>query len=307
MIEKVLITGGAGFIGSHLAERLSGDYHVTILDDLSTGKMENIASLLEKQTVEFIRGNVTDLALLKEACRGVKYVFHEAALAQVSLSIKDPLFTNETNVTGTLNVLLAAKDNRVAKVIYAASSSAYGNPASNPQREDMLPSPLSPYAASKLAGEYYCSIFSEVMGLPTVCLRYFNVYGHRQDPHSQYATAIISFLQRLKRGLPPVIYGDGEQTRDFVFVEDVVNANLLAARSNTTGVFNIGSGKITTINMLAELVIALSGKELEPLYKSARLGDPLSSLADISRAKGFGYAPQWSLEQGLEKITRSLQ
>jgi UDP-glucose 4-epimerase len=306
MSEKVLVTGGAGFIGSHLADRLSEDYHVTILDNMSTGKMENIAPLLEKSNVELVRGSITNLDLLKEASRGVKYVFHQAAIAQVPLSIRDPLATNETNVNGTLNVLLAAKENRVARVIYAASSSAYGNPRSNPQREDMLPSPLYSYAASKLAGEYYCGVFTEVMGLPTVCLRYFNVYGQRQDPHSQYATAIISFLQRAKKGLPPVVYGDGEQTRDFVFVEDVVNANLLAARSNVTGVFNIGSGRVTTINSLARLVIEISGKETEPVYRPARAGDPRSSLADISRAESFGYAPQWSLEDGLKKTAQSL-
>lgn len=269
MAEEVLVTGGAGFIGSHLAEKLPDSYHVVIMDDLSTGKMENITHLREKPNVQLKEGSITDLALLQELFQGMRYVFHQAALARVPFSIENPLAANEVNITGTLNVLVAARDNKVKRVISAASSSAYGDSTSFPQREDMPPSPLSPYAAGKLAGEYYCNIFNQIYGLSTVCLRYFNVYGPCQDPDSQYATAIVAFVGRVQKDLPPIIYGDGEQSRDFTYIEDIVKANLLAAESNRTGVFNIGNGATTTINRLAELIITLSGKKLNVLPASS--------------------------------------
>lgn len=302
-MKKVIVTGGAGFIGSHLAEKLaSRDYYVVIIDDLSTGKLENIAELLRKGNVEFVQGGVTDLPLLQKLFQGVEYVFHQAALARVPRSIDDPLTANEVNIKGTLNVLLAARENRVKKVIYASSSSVYGNALSLPQREDMPPNPLSPYALTKLAGEYYCHIFHQIYDLPTVSLRYFNVYGARQDLYSHYATVIPAFVGRASQNLPPIIYGDGEQSRDFTFVEDVVDANVLLAENEAQGVYNIGSGQAITINQLAEAVLRLMQKNLKVIHDKPRPGDPRHTLADITKAKQVGYQPKWSLDEGLKKV-----
>ena len=308
MSKKVaLVTGAAGFIGSHLAEGLlRRGYQVVIIDDLSTGRMENIEPLLKKENVDFTRGSITDLPLLQKLFHGVDYVFHQAALARVPRSIEDPLSTNEVNIKGTLDVLLAARDNRVRKVIYASSSSVYGGAATLPQREDMPSNPLSPYALTKLAAEYYCNIFRQIYGLSTVCLRYFNVYGPRQDPHSQYATVIAAFIGRISQDLSPIIFGDGEQSRDFTFVEDVVQANILAAENNAEGVYNIGSGKRITINQLAEVILDLMQKDLKPVYEKPRPGDPKHSLADISKAKVFGYQPKWTLSEGIGNTIKHL-
>lgn len=308
MSKRVIVTGGAGFIGSHLAETLVGHgYQVIILDDLSTGKMENIEELLRKGNVEFIQGSITDLTLLQKLFQGVEYVFHQAALVRVPHSIDDPLTTNEVNITGTLNVLMATRDNRVKKVIYAGSSSVYGNSPTLPQREDMPPNPLSPYAVTKLTGESYCNIFCRIYGLPSVCLRYFNVYGLRQDPHSRYATVIPAFIERISQNLPPIIFGDGEQSRDFSFIEDVVRANILAAEGNAEGVFNIGSAKSTTINQVAKIIINLMGKNLKPVHEQPRPGDPRHTLADVSKAKSFGYKPKYTLKDGLTRIINNLR
>ncbi len=297
-----MITGGAGFIGSHLAEELADQgHHVIILDDLSTGKLENIEDLLGKSNAEFIQGSVTDLPLLQKLFQGADYVFHQAALTTIPGSIEDPLTTNEVNIGGTLKVLLAAGNNNVKKVIYASSSSVYGNTLATPQKEDMLPNPLSPYALTKLSGEYYCHIFCRLYGLSTVCLRYFNVYGSRQNAHSQYATVIPAFIDRIYQDLPPIIFGDGNQSRDFVFVKDVVRANILAAQGNVEGTYNIGSGKNITINELARVVLQLMRKDLPPVHKEPRPGEPVHSRADITRAKSFGYEPEWSLEDGLNE------
>lgn len=210
-MKRTVVTGGAGFIGSHLADKLVDQgYHVTMIDDLSTGKLENMAHVLKNNNARFVQGSITDLPLLQRLFQGVEYVFHQAALARVPRSIEDPLSTNEVNIKGTLNVLLAARDNKVRKVIYASSSSVYGNTPTLPQKEDMPTNPLSPYALTKLAGEYYCNIFSQIYGLSTISLRYFNVYGLRQDPHSQYATAVIAFIGRITQNLPPIIFGSGE-------------------------------------------------------------------------------------------------
>lgn len=303
--KTAFVTGGAGFIGSHLAEELvRHGYRVIILDDLSTGKVANIEHLLRKENVEFIRGSITYLPLLQQLFQGAGYVFHLAALARVPRSIEDPLTTNEVNIKGTLNVLLAAKDNGVGKVIYASSSSIYGGGCALPQREDMSPNPQSPYALTKLAGEYYCNIFRQLYGLSTVCLRYFNVYGSRQDPQSQYATVIPAFIGRISQNLPPIIFGDGEQSRDFTFIEDVVRANILAAENDAEGVYNIGSGESITINQLAETILKLMQKNLKPIYDKPRLGDPRHTLANISKAKSFGYRPKWTLNDGLAKTMR---
>ena len=302
-MKKVVVTGGAGFIGSHLADELAArGYAVVILDDFSTGRDENIANLRNKDSIELVTGNITDLPLLQSLFAGVDYVFHQAALARVPRSIEDPLTVNQVNITGTLNVLLAARDKGVKKVAFASSSSVYGDAATLPQREDMIPNPLSPYALTKLAGEYYCTVFKQLYGLSTICLRYFNVYGPGQDPHSQYAMVIPTFIYRVANNLPPVIHGDGEQSRDFTFIQDVVRANILAAESDAEGVYNIGSGRGITIRQLAERIVQLMQKDLKPVHEKPRIGDVRHALADISKAKTFGYRPGWSLEDGLKQL-----
>ncbi len=305
---RVIVTGGAGFIGSHLAEELlKRGYQVIILDDLSTGKRGNIEPILIQGDIQFIEGSVTDLPLLNKLFQNVSYVFHLAAIPSVPRSIENPLASHDVNATGTLNVLLAAKDNKVKKVIYASSSSVYGDTPTLPKREDMPTNPQSPYAVTKLAGEYYCQIFYEVFALPTICLRYFNIYGPRQDPSSQYAAVIPRFVDRLFRGEPPIIFGDGEQTRDFTFVKDAAEANILATESDATGVFNIGTGKRVSINELARLITRLIGKDIEPIYQESRPGDIRHSLADISKAKQFGYNPKYNLEEGLRETIGSFK
>jgi len=300
--KRVALTGGAGFIGSHLAEELARrDYYVIILDDLSTGRMENIEELVKKGKIEFIRGSITELPLLEKLFQSIDYVFHQAAIPSVPRSIDNPLASHEVNITGTLNVLLAARDNGVRKVLYASSAAVYGDTPTLPKREDMPPNPKSPYAVTKLAGEYYCRVFQRVYGLATVCLRYFNVYGQRQDPKSQYAAVIPRFIKRVSEGNPPIIFGDGEQTRDFTFVRDVVEANILAAESDATGVFNIGRGETFTINELARLITDITGNNVKPIHGEPRPGDVRHSLADISKAKTFGYKPRYNLEEGLRE------
>jgi UDP-glucose 4-epimerase len=299
-MEKAVVTGGAGFIGSHLAEELvSEGYHVIIFDDLSTGKVENIETLLKNKSAEFIQGGITDYPRLQKVFDGAAYVFHHAACKSIAGSIADPLSVNETNIEGTLKVLMAARDCGVRKVIFASSSSVYGNTATIPQNEDMPPSPLSPYAVTKLTGEHYGTIFRQIYGLSTVCLRYFNVYGPRQDVYSPYAAVIPTFIQKVSQNLPPVIFGDGEQSRDFVFVRDVVRANILAARNNAEGVYNVGSGYSVTINQLVATILQLMGKDLKPVHEDTKPGEVSQSLADIKKASGFGYKPRWSLKDGM--------
>ncbi|MBI2979878.1 MAG: SDR family oxidoreductase [Chloroflexi bacterium] len=303
--KRVVITGGAGFIGSNLAKELAkGGYNVIILDDLSTGKKGNIKPILKDERVEFHQGSVTNFSLLRELLRDVDYVFHLAAIPSVPRSIENPQASHDVNMTGTLNVLLAARDNSVGKVIYASSCSVYGDTPVLPKREDMLPNPQSPYAVAKLAGEYYCRVFQQVYGLPTVCLRYFNVYGSGQDANSQYAAVIPLFIKRVSEGKPPIVFGDGEQTRDFTFVKDVVAATILAAEGRFTGIANIGAGVQSSINQLAQLIISLMQSKLKPIYESSRQGDIMHSLADISRARAFGYDPKCSLEEGLGQTVK---
>jgi UDP-glucose 4-epimerase len=302
LMRRVVVTGGAGFIGSHLADELAHrGCDVIILDDLSTGRLENIESLLAHGGAQFVEGSIADLSLLHRILQGADVVFHQAAIASVPASIEQPIVSHEVNVTGTLNVLVAAKEAGVGKVVCASSSAVYGDTPAPSKREDMSPCPQSPYAVTKLVGEYYCGVFQELFGMPTVNLRYFNVYGKRQDPNSQYAAAIPKFVSRVLEGNPPIIYGDGEQSRDFVFVRDVVEANILAAGSSATGVFNIGTGTSITINDLVRLVVKIMDSALVPVYHETRPGEVKHSLADISNAKGFGYNPQYSLEEGLKR------
>ena len=304
-MEKVLVTGGAGFIGSYLAEGLARrGCRVIILDDLSTGKRENIEQLPNQDKLEFIEGSILTLPLLQKLFKGVDHVFHQAAIPSVPKSIENPLASHEANVTGVLNVLIAARDSGVKKVIYASSCAVYGDTPTLPQGEDMLPSPQSPYAVNKLAGEYYCQVFSQTYGLATVCLRYFNVYGPRQDPGSQYAAVIPRFIRGALEGGSLTIFGEGEQTRDFIFVKDVVEANILAAEGTANGVFNIGGGQGITINELANLVLDITGSKVAPSYQEPRPGDIRHSLADITKAKTFGYEPKYSLEEGLRQTLK---
>jgi UDP-glucose 4-epimerase len=295
---KIVITGGAGFIGSNLAEELSKKHEVAIIDDLSTGRAENVKDIDAK----LVRGSITDPDMLKETFRGVDYVFHQAALPSVQRSVDDPVLANEVNVCGTLNVLVAARDAGVAKVIYASSSSVYGDTPELPKRENMKPDPKSPYAVTKLTGEYYCRVFNEIYGLNTVALRYFNVYGPRQDPSSDYAAVIPKFVNLIMAGEPPIIYGDGEQTRDFTFVRDVVQANVLAMESDATGVFNVATGTRISVNDLAGLIIEIIGNRVDSVHDEPRAGDVRDSLGDVSRARaGFGYAPRYGMEDGLRE------
>jgi UDP-glucose 4-epimerase len=306
---KAVVTGGAGFIGSHITEELiQRGYHVIVIDDLSTGKMENIQHLLDEGNLNFVRGSITDLALLQKFFSDADYIFHQAAIPSVPRSIKNPLASNEVNVTGTLNVLSAARDQGIKKVIFASSSSVYGDTPNLPKREDMTPNPQSPYAVTKLAAEYYCRVFTDVYGISTICLRYFNVFGARQNPDSQYAAVIPKFIKAIKEGKPPVIFGDGEQTRDFTFIKDVVHANILAAESKAFGIFNIGKGDRISINQLAQIILKLNGKEnIKPLYEKGRLGDIKHSLADISKAQSFGYKPEYDVEKGIVETIRSFK
>jgi UDP-glucose 4-epimerase len=302
--KRVVITGGAGFIGSNIADELSVDNEVIIIDDLSTGRIENIQGLLDKGNVTFIQGSVTDLPLLQHAFKKVDFIFHQAAMASVSRSIEDPLAANEANITGTLNVLIAARDNHVRKVVCASSCALYGDSPVLPKKEDMLPEPQSPYAVTKLASEQYCQVFGSVYGLPAVCLRYFNVYGPRQDPRSDYAAVIPKFITHALHNRPLIIFGDGEQTRDFIFIKDVVRANILAAEAQIQGIYNVGSGESISVNMLAATIEDIVGRKLEIVHREPRSGEVRHSRADISKASTFGYEPKYNLNAGLtETIT----
>jgi len=306
---KTVVTGGAGFIGSNLVGVLLEEGHeVIVIDNLSTGKRENIANLQDNAHFEFVKGSITDLSLLKQVFEDVDCVFHQAAIPSVQRSVENPQATNEANVNGTLNVLIAARDCGVRKVIYASSSSVYGDTPRLPKREDMEPNPKSPYAVSKLAGEFYCGVFSEVYGLKTACLRYFNVYGPKQDPSSEYAAVIPRFITRVLNNQPPIIYGDGTQTRDFTFVKDVAHANILAMEQNAEGVLNIACGEQISVNELATAIMKLVGVRLDVVYDTPRPGDIKDSLADISLAKEkLKYVPEFTLTKGLEETIRWFQ
>ncbi|HEX3083300.1 MAG TPA: SDR family oxidoreductase [Pyrinomonadaceae bacterium] len=298
-----LVTGGAGFIGSHIARALiEAGVRVRIIDNLSTGYVENLNEI--EADVDFVNGSINDVAALRRALQDVELVFHEAAIPSVPRSVKQPRETHDASVNGTFELLLAARDAGVRRVIYAASSSAYGDQLESPKRETMRPNPLTPYAAAKLVGEYYCQVFTHSYGLETVSLRYFNVFGPRQDPGSQYSGVISRFILALENGERPTIYGDGEQTRDFTYVANAVKANLLAAQApNASGkVFNVANGKSTSINEVLGVLKRLTGRnELEAEYLPARAGDVRDSLADLEGAATvLGYQPKFSLEDGLD-------
>ncbi len=300
---KYIVTGGAGFIGSHIVEAIAGSHEVVVIDNLSSGKLENLSGF--STNVHHIPGSITDLPVLREAFSGADGIFHLGAIASVAKSVDDPAATHATNLTGTLNVLLAARDCGVKKVVFSSSSAVYGDEPTLPKREDMLPVPLSPYAVSKLAGEYYCKVFSELYGLETVSLRYFNIFGPRQDPMSEYAAVIPKFITRLLNHQAPLIFGDGKQTRDFVYVRDVVQANLLAMQSTRTGIFNIGSGESLDLNTLARTLAEIMEVNIPPVYEKPRSGDIRDSVSDVTLAKKIlGYRTRYSLDKGLaETVT----
>ena len=302
-MAKYLITGGAGFIGSNLARKLlSLGEEVVVLDDLSTGKRENLGDI--KDRVKLVVGDICDVEKVREAMEGIDYVFHQAAVVSVPRSIDEPVRTNEVNVDGTLNCLLAARDVKAKRFVFAASSSAYGDSPALPKHEDMIPRPLSPYGVSKLVGEMYCRVFYEVYGLPTVSLRYFNIFGPYQDPKSQYAAVVPIFITRLLKGESPQVFGDGDQSRDFTYIDNAVQANLLAMKSDKADgkTINVACGAQYTLNELAGNLKRLTGSDIDPTYAEPRAGDIKHSLGDISRASELlGYNPKVSFEEGLER------
>ncbi len=302
---KVLVTGGAGFIGSNLTEELLKRGHlVRVLDDFSTGKRENLTFEKEYPSLEIIEGDIRDLHTCQEAVRGVEYVFHQGALPSVQRSVEDPETSNAVNVGGTLNILLAARDAGVKRVIYAASSSVYGDTPTLPEHEEMPPNPLSPYALQKYVGEKYCRLFYQLYGLETISLRYFNIFGPKQDPNSLYSAVIPKFIDALLQGRPPVIFGDGEQSRDFTYIENVVQANLLAMSAEHIHgeAINIACGKRISLNQLLNVLKEILGSKLSPLYQEPRKGDVRHSLADIRKGKEIiKYEPKVGIETGLEK------
>jgi len=300
---RYIVTGGAGFIGSHIVEELQNlDHEVVIFDNLFSGKTENISQFLSKDAVSFVNGSVTDLSFLKETFEGADGIFHEGAIPSVPRSVANPIATNEANVTGTLNVLVAARDCGVRKVLFASSSSVYGNTPTLPKQESMTPNPLSPYAVSKFTGEQYLRVFNDIYGLQTVALRYFNVFGPRQDPKSQYAAVIPNFITAILKNESPHIYGDGKQTRDFTFVKDVVQANIRAMNSDAQGIFNVAYCQRISLLDLAKEIMDITGITVPFIYEPPRPGDVRDSLADIHKAQqAFGYAPAYTVKTGLKE------
>jgi UDP-glucose 4-epimerase len=304
-MRTVLVTGGAGFIGSHLAEALCArGKRVRVLDNLSTGSRNNLRNI--DQQIEFIDGDITNPQQAAAAVSGVDCVFHQAALASVPRSVEHPLDTHAACVTGTLNLLDAARRARVRRFVYAASSSAYGDLPSSPKRESDLPAPISPYGAAKLAGELYCRAFAATYGLETVAIRYFNVFGPRQDPNSQYSAVIPRFITALLAGQRPVVYGDGGQSRDFTYIDNVVHGNLLAAEAPAEKVsgrtFNVANGRSTSLLELLKSLNELLGTNIRPVHEPPRAGDVRESLADIAQARTcLGYEPQVDFEEGLRR------
>jgi len=300
-----LVTGVAGFIGSALARAVlaQGD-KVRGIDNFSTGNRENLTEILDQ--IDFRQVDLLDAPAMNDACQGIDFVFHQAAIPSVPKSVLDPVASNRANVDGTLNLLVAARDAKVKRVIYAASSSAYGDTPTLPKREDMTPNPISPYAVAKLAGEHYMISFFRCYGLETVCLRYFNIFGPRQDPSSQYSGVLAKFALQMLKAEPPTIFGDGTQSRDFTYIDNAVSANLLACKAPAADiagkVFNCATGKRSDLNQTFQILKKLTGYKGEAKYGPERSGDIKHSLADLSRAEKYlGYKPQVEFEEGLRR------
>lgn len=304
-----LVTGGGGFIGSHLVRALvERGERVRVLDNSSSGGPQRIADVLKR--VEWVDGDVCDLDTVRQACLGVEVVLHHAAVASVPRSIAEPMMTHASNVTGTLNILMAACDAGVRRMVFASSSAVYGNLATTPKAETLPTQPLSPYGVQKLAAEAYCRIWHSIYGLETVALRYFNVFGPFQDPQSEYAAVIPRFISRVLAGEPPVIYGDGEQSRDFIYISNVVEANLLAAVTPQAAgaVMNVGTGAKITLNQLVTELGHIIGRPIQAVYEDARPGDVRESLADITLLRAtLGYEPTLSFSEGLRRTFHAFQ
>lgn len=300
---NILVTGGAGFIGSHLTEALvARGEHVRVLDNLATGHLENLKPV--RGHIEWLHGDIADLETVQNAARDTDVIFHQAALPSVPRSIKNPRASHDANLTGTLNILIAARDHQVKRVVMASSSSVYGNSPTLPKVETFEPAPLSPYAITKLAGEYYARVFANLYGLSTICLRYFNVFGPRQDPTSQYSGALAKFVRCALHGEPYPVHGNGEQSRDFTYIENVVRANLLAAASEIDGaaVINVAGGARTTLKQIIAALNELTHQTLPTEYGPSRAGDVLHSHADISRARELlAYEPTVDVREGLHR------
>lgn len=302
-MERFLITGGAGFIGSNLCRKLVKEgCFVRVIDNLITGKLSNLTGLMDK--MDFIQADMGDPAVARTAMKDIDIVLHQGAVPSVPRSVDDPLTTHKHCVDATFTLLMAARDAGVKRFVYAASSSAYGDTPTLPKVENMLTNPLSPYAVAKLAGEYYCSVFAKVYGLQTISLRYFNVFGPYQDPASQYAAAIPAFVTKIIKNKPPTVYGDGEQSRDFTYIDNVVHANLSAARAAKLSgeVVNIACGQRITVNEIIRMINKILGKSVQPKYEPSRPGDVKHSLASIELAKKvIGYKPVTLFGDGLER------
>jgi UDP-glucose 4-epimerase len=310
-MSLVLVTGGAGFIGSHLTEALLREGHrIRVLDDFSTGKRENLIFDKEYSSLEIIEGDIRHLAVCQKAMKGIEHVFHQAALPSVQRSVEDPLGSNAVNSGGTLNILFAAREEKVKRVVYASSSSVYGDTPTLPKHEELPSNPLSPYALQKYIGEQYCRLFYQLYGLETVSLRYFNIFGPKQDPNSIYSAVIPKFIDALLQGSPPIIFGDGEQSRDFTHIENVVQANLLAMSAEHLHgeAINIACAERTSLNQLMNVLRKILGSKLSPVYEEPRRGDVRHSLADIRKVKEIlNYEPKVGVELGLKKTVEFFQ
>lgn len=309
-MSRFLVTGGAGFIGSNIVDELVKENHkVKVIDNFMTGKRENLKDVMDR--IELVEGDIRDLDLMKKITKGIDFVLHQAAFRSVPKSVDNPALTNDINVSGTLNALIAANEAKVKKFIYASSSSCYGDTDKFPEREEALPGPISPYAVSKLTGEYYCMTFSATYGLKTVSLRYFNVFGPRQNPESKYSTVIPAFIFRMLRDLPPMINGDGKQSRDFTFVKNVVEANIKAALSGdgrAEGIFNVACGESYSVLDIVNKLNTLMEKNIKPEFGPPRAGDVRKTHADITKLKErLKVVPKIGFKEGLQKTLKWFQ